>query len=319
MSRWSKTCIDYLIDTMTAWLGLILLLAANTAPAQLTSASDSLRSRVRWSPESPVQGSIIRLTVTPVDREWASTGPLSVAASIAGESLHFERGADGLFHALAGIPATARDSVSLTLVLEDGVWSERLDTYLPVARGKFTATRLSVDPRFTDRPDSALTARIAAERDSVQVILSRTHDTPRMWDSDFIRPRTTRVTSDFGQRRMFNGELRSRHWGTDLAGDVGAPVVATNRGVVALAGDFYYAGGLVYLDHGAGLLTAYMHLSEISVVVGDTVVRGQEIGRVGASGRVTGPHLHWIARYGPVLVNPLGLLELDLDGWLEGS
>jgi len=89
-------------------------------------------------------------------------------------------------------------------------------------------------------------------------------------------------------------------------------VRATNRGVVTFVGDLYFSGMTVFLDHGAGLVTAYLHLSRALVAPGDTVARGQLIGRVGASGRVTGPHLHWLAAYGSVAVDPLDLLRLDL-------
>jgi murein DD-endopeptidase MepM/ murein hydrolase activator NlpD len=102
--------------------------------------------------------------------------------------------------------------------------------------------------------------------------------------------------------------VQSRHLGVDLAGTVGAPVRAANRGVVALVADFYLAGTAIYVDHGEGLVTGYFHLSESEVVVGDTVARGAIIGRVGATGRVTGPHLHWIARYGTVTVDPLSVV-----------
>ena len=98
--------------------------------------------------------------------------------------------------------------------------------------------------------------------------------------------------------------------GVDFAGKKGAPVRAANRGVVALVGDFYLGGKVVYIDHGAGLVTGYFHLSRAAVAEGDTVARGQMIGRVGATGRVTGPHLHWIARYGAVTVDPMTLLTL---------
>jgi murein DD-endopeptidase MepM/ murein hydrolase activator NlpD len=98
--------------------------------------------------------------------------------------------------------------------------------------------------------------------------------------------------------------------GTDFAGAVGAPVRAANRGVVRIVGRFYYGGNVVYVDHGAGLTSAYLHLSRQMVVEGDTVERGQVIGRVGATGRVTGPHLHLIVRYGRVTVDPLSLFTL---------
>ncbi len=301
---------------MTSALAFLVLIGLSGAPSRLPSSADSTESEVWWSPTRPVQGSILRLSVKPKDAAWVDGGPLSVTGSLAGQELHFDLGMDGRFHALGGVPLGAGTSIRLSVQVGDGVWTERLNMTLPVARGEFSSTQLSVDPQFTTPPDSALRVRLATERDAVRAILAQSHSTARLWQDDFLRPRTTRVTSGFGQRREFNGELRSRHYGTDFDGDVGAPVVAPGRGVVTLVGDFYYAGALVYLDHGAGLLTGYLHLSEISVAVGDTVVRGQTIGRVGASGRVTGPHLHWIARYGSVMVDPLSLLELDLSGWL---
>ncbi len=91
---------------------------------------------------------------------------------------------------------------------------------------------------------------------------------------------------------------------------MGAPVVAAARGVVALVADFYLAGRAVYLDHGAGLVTGYFHLSRVDVAAGDTVEAGQRIGGVGKSGRVTGPHLHWIVRYGAISVDPMTLVRL---------
>jgi murein DD-endopeptidase MepM/ murein hydrolase activator NlpD len=112
---------------------------------------------------------------------------------------------------------------------------------------------------------------------------------------------------------VYNGTVQSRHLGTDFAGALGAPVLAAGRGVVALVADFYLAGRAVYIDHGAGVVTAYFHLSRADVAEGDTVVAGQRIGAVGRSGRVTGPHLHWVARYGAISVDPMSLLELGKE------
>ncbi|HEU4565965.1 MAG TPA: M23 family metallopeptidase, partial [Gemmatimonadaceae bacterium] len=154
-------------------------------------------------------------------------------------------------------------------------------------------------------PDSATAARIARESAAAMAVARASHDTPRLWRGPFTRPRDSRITSRFGAGREFNGAVRSRHTGVDFAGATGAPVRAANRGVVALVADFFLAGRAVYIDHGAGLVTGYFHLSRADVAVGDTVSRGQVIGRVGATGRVTGPHLHWIARYGEVTVDPL--------------
>src|SRR5205823_3471556 len=118
--------------------------------------------------------------------------------------------------------------------------------------------------------------------------------------------------------RVFNGSLTSRHLGVDFEGKVGDSIKAANRGVVALVDTFFLAGRVVYIDHGGGVVTGYFHMSRQLVAVGDTVQRGQVIGLVGATGRVTGPHLHWSARYGALTANPFDLLGLD-KRWYSGS
>jgi murein DD-endopeptidase MepM/ murein hydrolase activator NlpD len=169
---------------------------------------------------------------------------------------------------------------------------------------------LRVAPAFGRPPDSATAARTARESRRAAAVAENAHRTPRLWDSTFLLPRESRITSGFGGGREFNGTITSRHMGTDFAGATGAPVRAANRGVVRIVDAFFYGGNVVYIDHGGGLSSAYLHLSEQLVAAGDTVGRGQLIGRVGATGRVTGPHLHLIVRYGSVTVNPLSLFEL---------
>ena len=127
-----------------------------------------------------------------------------------------------------------------------------------------------------------------------------------------MRPRPTRVTSPFGNGREFNGQVQSRHTGTDFQGGVGEPVTAAAPGLVRLVDQFYLGGNVVYIDHGGGLSTGYLHLSEAGVAVGDTVAAGQRIGAVGATGRVTGPHQHWILRFGSITVDALSVLDLEL-------
>ncbi len=170
-----------------------------------------------------------------------------------------------------------------------------------------------MSPRFTRPLDSATEARVARENERAREIGRRSHDTPKMWSSPFLKPRPSRITARFGSGRSFNRTLASTHLGVDFAGKVGAPINAANRGVVALVANFFLAGNVVYIDHGAGVVTGYFHLSRTLVAEGDTVARGQQIGRVGATGRVTGPHLHWSARYGALTVNPLDLIAIG--GW----
>jgi len=292
-------------------LSVLLLLALPVLDLFWRAEHPTSGPDLTWTPSQPVQGSIVRLTVRP-DTLDPAADITAVKGLMARQALHFESDGAGGFQALGGIPINVADSIRLELTLLHRTGSsERFVRYLPVERGQFSSTQLSVDPRFVEPPDSALLVRIAAERDSVRRVTRRSHANSRMWTEAFALPRDSRLTSPFGQRREFNGDVRSLHLGTDLAGQVGAPVAATNRAVVALVGDFYYSGDLVYLDHGLGLMTGYLHLSEIFVAVGDTVERGEIIGRVGASGRVTGPHLHWTARYGDVLVSPLSLLNIE--------
>jgi murein DD-endopeptidase MepM/ murein hydrolase activator NlpD len=158
--------------------------------------------------------------------------------------------------------------------------------------------------------DAATLARIDRENARAREIGRQAHDHAPMWTDSFIRPRTSVVTSEFGSGRLFNGALTTRHLGVDFRGAMGEPVRAANRGVVALVDRFFLAGNVVYVDHGGGVVTSYFHLSKTLVAAGDTVRRGQVIGLVGNTGRVTGPHLHWAARYGAVTVNPLDLISI---------
>ncbi len=184
---------------------------------------------------------------------------------------------------------------------------------IPIGTPVYPDERLTVAPKYAQL-DSATQARVDGEIEQARAVGRAAHDIPRLWRGRFSPPRPGRVRSVFGTGRIFNGEVTSRHYGTDFAGGIGAPVRAAGRGVVALVANFYLAGHAVYLSHGAGLVTGYFHLSRVDVAAGDTVGRGQVIGGVGKSGRATGPHLHWIARYGAITVDPMSLLRLPADG-----
>jgi murein DD-endopeptidase MepM/ murein hydrolase activator NlpD len=264
---------------------------------------------IAWRPPVPRQGSLVLIGVE-------ARGIDSVAAvrgELAGEPLHFEL-INGWFRAVGGVPLAAGARVTARIVIERaGGARDTLTRRLPVGPRRTRSERLRTDPRFLQPPESLL-ARIEIERALVRELKRRAHDTPRRWRPPFVRPRSGPVTSGFGTARIFNGRLRSRHLGVDFDGAVGDSVLATNRGVVAYAGELYYSGTTVFIDHGAGLLSGYLHLSSVLVAAGDAVAPGQLIGRVGASGRVTGPHLHWLASYGDVNVDPVDLLDIDPAG-----
>lgn len=255
-------------------------------------------------PSRPRQGALFRVRVEGVPGDVALTG------TAAGEPLHFEAGGDA-HEAVAAAPIEADSPLRIAVACRAGRGTDTVTAAVRLTPADYPLERLRVAPRFSAPPDSAITARMRRESAMAAEVSRRSHETPRLWSEPFRRPREARVTSTFGRGREFNGTVTSRHMGTDYAGAVGAPVRAANRGVVRLVASFFLGGNVVYLDHGAGLVTAYLHLSEQSVAVGDTVDRGDVVGKVGATGRVTGPHLHWITRYGGVTVDPASLLRVS--------
>ncbi|MGH7503322.1 MAG: M23 family metallopeptidase [Longimicrobiales bacterium] len=279
-----------------------VLVVAVVSPSAATA---QVPLRVTWSPDAPVQGTLFQVQAVPL-----GAGIVAVTGSIADEPLHFVRSADGGFSALAAAPLDVGSAldVPLNIYRKDGV-VEIMRVRVPISAGAYPLERLTVAPRFGAPPDSLTQIRLARDQALAAHVSRNTHVTPRLWQ-DVVLPRTTRITSRFGSGREFNGQIHSRHTGTDLAGTSGAPVLAAARGVVALVDTFYLAGNVIYIDHGAGLVSAYFHLSAQEVAAGDTVTAGQPIGRVGATGRVTGPHLHWVVRYGGISVDPMSLFDL---------
>ena len=132
----------------------------------------------------------------------------------------------------------------------------------------------------------------------------------RLWKGDFQLPMTSDITSPFGNKRVFNGQLKSFHNGIDFRARSATPVFAANSGVVKLAESLFYSGNAVVIDHGTGIFTIYAHLSRIDVAAGRHIEKGQRLGLTGATGRVSGPHLHWGVKVRGVAVNPLQLIEV---------
>jgi len=291
------------------FLCLVALTAILTAGAPPPPANSGT-VRLTWTPTTPRAGSLVVLAVHP---DGAADSVSAIRGELAGESLHFERVADG-FRALGAVPLGAGDSVVVVRVVSEWVGGgDATDTVLAAIRVRPRVARrerLRVAPEFARPPDS-LAERIRIESDIIKEIRQRAHETPRLWEAPFVRPSTGAVTSGFGVPRVFNGVVRSRHYGVDFGAERGAPVRSTNRGIVAFVADFYYSGTTVFIDHGAGLVTGYFHLSHTLVVPGDTVERGQLIGLVGSSGRVTRSHLHWFGAYGEITVDPLDLIALE--------
>jgi murein DD-endopeptidase MepM/ murein hydrolase activator NlpD len=188
--------------------------------------------------------------------------------------------------------------------------SDQTTLMVPVTSGKFPESKLTVDPKFTQMPPP----RVAQEQAAITDAFRRS-EARRLWTQSFVPPSHEVQTSPYGVRRTFNGATKSRHLGLDFDGKVGQPIWAANDGVVVLAAkDFFYVGNAVFIDHGDKLYTIYFHMTELKVNTGDHVQRGQVIGTVGNTGRVTGPHVHMGVKLAGTYVNPADLLGFMPDG-----
>ena len=170
----------------------------------------------------------------------------------------------------------------------------------------FPTRRLTVDPRFVEPPPDAQ-VRIAEENRLLGRLWADSAPL-RLWAGPFIPPVPDAANSAFGSRSVFNGQARSPHAGADFSSPLGRPVATPNGGRVMLARDLYYTGQTVVIDHGLGLVSLFAHLSAMSVQEGVEVKAGDVLGAVGATGRVTGAHLHWTVRLGGARVDPLSLM-----------
>jgi murein DD-endopeptidase MepM/ murein hydrolase activator NlpD len=259
---------------------------------------------VTWEPESPTDGTALAVTI----QAPAGGGETRVRAELGGRSVRMGRVGTDWF-GLVALPTDEAGPKELIVSYSHNGEPEVTTRWTVQVRPRtYSETQLSVAPRFTS-PPADVSERIARERELVRSTLG---EVTSEWliDGNFVRPRNTRITSPFGQKRVFNGELQSRHWGVDLAGEVGTPVRVAGRGRIAIARNLYYAGNAIYVDHGLGVFSGYYHLSQIDVSEGDFVERGQVIGQVGATGRVTGPHLHWSFFAGGERLDASSVLDL---------
>lgn len=211
----------------------------------------------------------------------------------------------GRWTAMVGIGLSAAPG-TLSLMVKRLGSSETVVNF-QVKPFRYAEQRLKVAPGHVDL-SAEDTARYERERVQLaQVMATFTEVQPEALG--FLQPNSGRRSSSFGLRRVFNGQARNPHSGMDIAAAQGAPVLAAASGVVIDTGDYFFNGNTVWLDHGSGLLTMYCHLSEIEVKAGERVSAGALIGKVGATGRATGPHLHWSVSLNRVMVDPALFLE----------
>ncbi len=213
--------------------------------------------------------------------------------------------------ALAGVDVEAAPGPStLHIVAHTAQGDVELSRDIEVQPAHYRTGTLTVAPKFVEPLPEEL-ARIKAESELKAKVFAASATEP-LWSGDFRAPVTAAPTDSFGTRRTYNGKLASVHKGMDFRAATGTPVHAGNSGTVVLARPLYYEGNCVVIDHGLGLFTISMHLSRIDVKEGERVRQGARIGLSGATGRVTGPHLHWAVRWQDAYLDPAKMLEMNL-------
>jgi murein DD-endopeptidase MepM/ murein hydrolase activator NlpD len=206
---------------------------------------------------------------------------------------------------IALIPANyyAKNDINITNSLN----GQNSLTILKMEQKNYKKESIKVAPAKANPPKSVM-KRIENERNEAMEIY-RTFSPNLLVNSKFIAPMSSFITSQYGNARVFNDTIKSYHGGTDYRASIGQKVIAANDGIVRIAKDRYYAGKSIVIDHGGGIYTQYYHLDRIDAKVGQRVTKGDQIGLSGATGRVSGPHLHFGVIVRNVQVDPLVFIE----------
>jgi murein DD-endopeptidase MepM/ murein hydrolase activator NlpD len=296
-------------------VGIVVLLAGIFPVDPLPGTSTGMRGVDGQF--SGKQGEVLLIRV-PVGE--VREGPPSVSGRFAGRAIPFFRdssatpsGSDRalVFLGLLGLDMQETPGThELRVEVKSPAGTRQLSYNVLVIREQYPVQHLHLPREMVDLDEEHL-IRVKAEQEQVLTVLDVVSP-EKLWSSGFIEPLQGQPSGAFGGVRIINGQPRSPHNGEDIAAPVGTEVVATNDGIARLTVDHFFSGKGVVLDHGLGLYSMYFHLSEISVRDGEPVKRGQPVGKVGTSGRATGPHLHWAVRINGSRVNPYSLVKLPL-------
>lgn len=288
---------------------VLSLWGCGASMAASQDASHLLSGGVQYMPNLH-PGGIVRLTVRP-------SRPLaSIEGDALGRPLRFWPAVDSdLWHALIGAgletaPGSYAATIRVTAIDGDTAIHR---VAIVVEPRQYEIRSIRVADRFVN-PPAAERDRITQDRQRLERVLAQAHP-DRLWRGPFSLPVSGTTTSGFGRLTILNGRAEGRHQGADFRAATGTPVLAPNTGRVVLAADLYLSGNTIVLDHGHNLFSVFAHLSEMAVETGSVALKGDLLGRTGATGRVTGPHLHWALRLGRMSVDPLALIDAvaDLD------
>jgi murein DD-endopeptidase MepM/ murein hydrolase activator NlpD len=265
-----------------------------------------MTSELTLTPTSVAAGSPELLHLT-------APGATSVEGEWLGRKLQFflSHASGNEWLALAGVDVEASSGPStIQLHIRTGSTTRDITQPVEIQPAHYHTGVLTVPPKFVT-PGPEELKQIDTDKTLKDKIFSASADHP-LWSGDFRPPVRAQATDSFGTRRTFNGKLASIHKGMDFRAAMGTPVRAANSGAVVLARLLYYEGNCVIIDHGLGLYTLSMHFSRIQVKEGERVATGDRLGLSGATGRVTGPHLHWAVRWQDAYLDPAKLLRLNL-------
>jgi murein DD-endopeptidase MepM/ murein hydrolase activator NlpD len=283
----------------------VAILFGLTAPAQVPAK----KWMAQWEPAKLVNGSPVLFRVTaPLQLE-------ELRGSFLGQDFSFRSStACRCWYGFAGVNLTTKPGTYTLRVEGKGPsGKEAAMSYLVrVSAAHYPTSALKVAPGFVEPPKETL-PRIEEEQAEKKKVFSTTAP-ETLWSGRFEPPADAEVSGVFGSARVFNGVKKSQHTGLDFRVTTGTPIVATNSGTVILARPLYFEGNCVMIDHGQGLLTMYLHLSEFKVKEGEAVKKGQILGLSGGTGRATAPHLHFAVRWRGEYLDPRTLLELHPPG-----
>ncbi len=288
------------------WLVALMLVLASVFPVSLFFMAGPRYSVAADGQVSGKQGDVLLVTVPVRDR------PDRVEGRFLEQTLTFFPFKDHTYAGLLGLDM--QDSpgrYELTIEVVYPQRTERRSLSVLVMKEKYPVQRLTLPSRMVDLDRKTL-VRVETESKAVHKAFAGFVPHP-LWKSRFLEPVQGEISGRFGSRRVINGQPRKPHSGEDIAAPEGTPVLAMNDGMVRLTADHFFSGKGVIVDHGLGLFSMYFHLSGVDVEHGQVVKKGQVLGKVGSTGRATGPHLHWGVRLNGARIDPYSLLDLTVD------
>lgn len=278
-------------------LSILFVLIASLAPLQVIEAAEKQFSGK--------QGEVLWIEV-PISHSESQ-----VSGVLLKRKIPFFPLTNSKVAALVGIDMqdpTGQQTLDITIQSKDT--TDHLTYAIDIIKENYTVQHLKLPKNKVDL-DAKTLKRVRREQKEMSAAFHNIGMQP-LWDSAFLEPVNGTVTGRFGSRRVINGQKKRPHSGEDIAAPKGTPVLAVNAGTVVAAVDHFFSGKGVIIDHGVGLFSMYFHLSEINVENGQTLQKGETLGKVGATGRATGPHLHWGIRLNGARVNPYALTTLPI-------